>query len=289
MSRITDAIIGKGTAYATKDTPVPDLKYGGMNGHFARIGRVGADGKTYDEWISNQAYVQRNIIPVVIRAPKFFNYMPEPEKWIEAYKALMELHPLTITGLTSGLTVDVDTHAVGGAGEEQEEVTNVKRAKSVVSTTFKEKANKAITKYLDAYIRYGIMDPDTKKPLVADLIDSIDAIGGMYTADFYTGTVLYVEPDVTQKYVVDSWLCTNLFPKSNGERTGKRDIHNAGEAPELTIEWGGITMNNNVVSDLAEKILKDLTVLTTIPDNDMVAPADSISSDVAGSAVGFQE
>ena len=289
MARITDAIIGKGTAYAGKDVPAPDLKYGGMNGHFARIGRVGADGKTYDEWISNQANVQRNIIPVVIRAPKFFNYMPEPEKWIESYKALMELHASAITGLTSGLTVDVDTHAVGGAGEEQEEVTNVKRAKSVVSTTFKEKANKAITKYLDTYIRYGIMDPDTKKPLVADLIDSIDKIGGMYTADFYTGTVLYIEPDVTQKYVVDSWLCTNLFPKSNGERTGKRDIHNAGEVPELTIEWGGITMNNNVVSDLAEKILKDLTVLTTIPDNDMVAPASEISPDVAGSAVGFQE
>ena len=288
MARITDAILNKGVAYATT-APVADLRYGGQNAHFARIGRVGADGKSYEEWISNQAYVQRNIIPVVIRAPRFFNFMPEPEKWIEAYKALMELHPLTITGLMSGLTVDVDVHAVGGAGEEQEEATNVKRAKTIISTTYKEKANKSIMKYLDAYIRYGIMDPDTKKPLVSELIDSIDDIGGMYTADFYTGTVLYIEPDITQKYVVDSWLSTNLFPKTNGERTGKRDIHNAGEAPELTIEWGGITMNNNVVTELAEKILKDLTVLRTIPDNDMVAPASEISPAVSGVDVGFNE
>ena len=288
MARITDAILNKGVAYATT-APVADLKYGGQNAHFARIGRVGADGKSYDEWISNQAYIQRNIIPVVIRSPKFFNFMPEPEKWVDAYKALMELHPLTITGLTSGLTVDVDTHAIGGAGEEQEEVTNVKRTKSIVSTTYKEKANKSIMKYLDIYIRYGMMDPDTKKPLVSELIENIEDVGGMYTADFYTGTVLYIEPDITQKYVVDSWLSTNLFPKSNGERTGKRDLHNPGEAPELTIEWGGITMNNNVVTELAERILKDLTVLKTIPDNDMVTPASEISPTVSASDVGFNE
>lgn len=288
MARITDAVLNKEEVYAGS-APALNLRYGGQNGNFARIGMVGPDGKNYDEWISNQSYVQRNIIPIVIRAPKFFNYMPNPQKWIDAYKALIELHPMSITGLTSGLTVSVDEHAIGGAGEMQEEVTDVKRARSNVSMTYKEKAGKAITKFLDYLIRYGMMDPDTKKPLVANFIKNIDDIGGMYTADFYSGTVLFIEPDVTQKVVVDAWLTTNMFPKANGERTGKRDIHSAGDSPELTIEWGGITMNNEVVTTMAEGILQNLTVINKLPDTDMQTSASEIDADVAATQPGYNE
>jgi len=289
MATIADAILNKEEVYAGH-SPALNLRYGGQNGYFAKIGRVGPDGKNVEEWISNQAYVQRNIIPVVLRAPKFLNYMPEPQKWIDTYKALIELHPLTITGLTSGLTVETDEHAIGGAGEMQEEITDVKRARSTVSTTYKEKAGKAIIKFLDYLIRYGMMDPDTKKPLVANFMENIEDIGGMYTADFYTGTVLFIEPDVTQKIVVDAWLTTNFFPKSNGERTGKRDIHSAGEAPELSIEWAGITMNNEAVMNMADTILQNLTVINTLPDVGMVTPQSEIDPNVAASEnVGYNE
>jgi len=126
MARIAETILNKEDIYAGH-SPALDLRYGGQNGYFAKIGNVGADGKNYEEWISNQAYIQRNIIPIVLRTPKFFNYMPDPAKWVETYKALIELHPLTITGLTSGLTVETDEHAIGGAGEMQEEITKVLR------------------------------------------------------------------------------------------------------------------------------------------------------------------
>lgn len=288
MARIKDAVLQENEVYAGH-SPASNLRYGGQNGYFAKIGTIGQDGKNYDEWISNHAYVQRNIIPIVIRAPKFFDFMPEPKKWIDTYKALIELHPLTITGLTSGLTVTTDEHAIGGGGEMQEEITNVMRAKSSINMTYKEKAGKAIIKFLDYCIRYGMMDPDTKKPLVANFMSNISEVGGMYTPDFYTGTVLFIEPDVTHKVVVDAWLCTNLFPKSNGERTGKRDVHSAGNAPELSIDWGGITMNNEAVLLMADKILANLTVLDTIPDTDMVLPNSEIATDVESSQVGFNE
>ena len=288
MARITESVLQKGSVYAGH-SPALNLRYGGQDGYFSKIGRVGPDGKTYEEWISNQAYVQRNIIPIVIRAPKFFDFMPEPKKWVDTYKALIELHPLAITGLQSGLTVEVDEHNIGGAGETQEEVTNVTRAKSAVNTTYKEKAGKAITKFLDLVIRYGMLDPDTKKPLVADLIGSIDKVGGMYTPEYYTGTVLFIEPDVTQKVVVDAWLVTNMFPKSNGERTGKRDIHSAGEAPEISIDWGGITMNNEAVHIMADTVLSGLTVLSTSPDVDRVVGNSSITANVSASTAGYNE
>jgi len=288
MARIKDSILQKKSAYAGT-SPVSDLRYGGQNGYMAKIGRVGKDGKNAEEWISNQAYVQRNIIPVVIRAPKFFNYMPEPKKWIETYKALIELHALTITGLNSGLTVETDEHAVGGAGEKQEEVTNVLRTRSTINTTYKEKVGKSIIKFLDYCIRYGMMDPDTKKPLVANIMKNLDNDGGIYTADFYTGTILFIEPDVTHTVVNDAWLCTNVFPKSNGERTGKRDINSAGETIDISIDWSSITMSNEVVMDMADKVLKNLTVLNTLPDTDMALPSSEIDANVASSEVGYNE
>jgi len=288
MARITDAILAKDTVYAAH-SPALDLVAGGQNGYMARIGLLGPDGKSYDEWISNHAYVKKNIIPVVIQYPKFFDLMPDKDKWIATYKALLELHPLTIEGLSSGLTVEYDEHAIGGAGEMQEELTNVTRARSTVSMTFKEKANKSIQRFLDYLIRYGMMDPDVKKPLVTKFMDNIDAVGGMYTPDYYTGTVLYIEPDTTHKVVVDAWLCSNMAPKSNGDRTGKRDIKSAGEAPELSIEWTSITMNNEAVLLLADRVLASLTIINKIPDTDLVLPVQDVDQSVLAAKTGFNQ
>ncbi|MGE3593014.1 MAG: hypothetical protein AB7G52_11070 [Arcobacter sp.] len=288
MSRITDSVLAKDTVYAGHG-PALNLTYGGQNGFMPRIGLTGPDGKSYEEWISNHAYIKKNIIPVVIRYPKFMDFMPDKEKWIATYKALIELHPLTIDGLTSGLTVEFDEHPIGGAGEMQEELTDVKRARSTVTMTFKEKAGKAIQKFLDYVIRYGMMDPDTKKPLVTRYMENIEAVGGMYTPDYYTGTVLFIEPDTTHKVVVDAWLCSNMAPKSNGDRTGKRDIRSAGEAPELSIEWTSITMNNEAVLNMADKVLKDLTIINKVPDLDLVLPSTEVDATVKAGATGFNQ
>lgn len=286
MSRILDAVLDSGKAYAGT-SPALDLVYGGQNGIMANIGVVGADGKNYDAWISNAAYVKRNVIAIVLRYPKFFDLMPDKDKWIESYKNLIELHPLTIDGLSSGLTVDTDEHPVGAGGEFQEEATDVKRARSNISFTFKEKAGKSITKFLDYYIRYGIMDPDTKRALVAQYITDITTINGMYTPDYYTGTVLFIEPDITQKVVVDAWLSTNMFPKGNGDRTGKRDLRSAGEVPELNIEFTSITMNNAAVMTVASKILASLSVLSKLPDTGIVAPSVEVDSTLSSAKGGF--
>jgi hypothetical protein len=283
---VADAILQKGSVYAGHG-PAANLIYGGQNGPMAKIGMKGPDGKNYDEWISNQAYVRRNIIPIVLRYPKFFDFMPDKDKWIATYKALIELHALTIDGLSSGLSVETDEHPVGGAGEMQEEITNVTRARSTLTFTYKEKSGKAIQKFLDYLIRYGYMDPDAKRPLVSQYITKVADISNMYTADYYTGTVIFIEPDITQKLVVDAWLCTNMFFKGNGDRTGKRDVHSAGEVPEYSIESSCITMNNEAVFTLADSILSSLTVLTTLPDTGIVVPSSGVDSALAATKTGF--
>jgi len=283
MSRLKDSILQKGKAYAG-NAPVLDLAYGGQNGHAAAIGRIGQDGKNYDEWISNQAYVKQNVIPMVLSYPRAFDLMPDKQMWIDTYNALMTLHPLTIDGLTSGLTVEFDEHAVGGAGEMQEEITKVTRARTSLTKTYKEKSGKSIQKFIDMVIRYLYSDPDVEKPLITNITG--DTFGGMYTPDYYTGTHLYIEPDVTQRIVVDAWLCTNVMFKGNGDRTGKRDVHSARETSDLSIEFTSITMNNESVLQLANTMLANLNVLKANPELDMVVPQADIAAALASGATG---
>jgi len=274
MSKLKDAILASSKAYAGH-SPVLNLAFGGQNGHMNAIGRAGADGKgNYSEWISNQAYVKQNIIPVVMEYPKAFDLMADSQMWIDTYNALMTLHPLTISGLSSGLSVEFAEHAVGGAGEMQEEISKVSRARSTLNKTYNDKAGKSIQKFIDMVIRYMYSDPDMEKPLlfsgaagIANPVDVKKLGAGMYTPDYYTGTNLYIEPDASQQQVVDAWLVTNIMFKSNGERTGKRDVHSAREMNELSIDFTGITMNNESVLRLADSVLKGLNVLNASPDN----------------------
>lgn len=288
MSRIKESVLGQDTAYAGQ-TATNDLSFGGQGGIAPNIGGVAPDGTVGDEWISNQAYVKRNIIAVVLKYPKFFDVLTDSkDKLIASYKALIELHPLSIDGLTSGLSVEFDEHAVGGAGEMQEEIVNVTRARSTPSFVFKEKAGKSIQKFVDFIIRYGYMDPDTKQPLVtASLSD--EQKSSVYSPDFYTGSVLFIEPDVLQLNAVDAWLCVNMAFKGNGERTGKRDLRVAGEAPEITLESTAITLNNDVVIKLADTILKGMSTIGFNPSVDTTLPIAEVDTNLVSAVTGFND
>lgn len=281
-----DSILKPNELYAGNSATY-DLTYGGQMGFMPRIGMIGPDGRSYGEWISNQAYIRRNIIPVLIQAPRFFELMPGTEGLIRTFKSLIEEQALSIDGLTSTLTVDTDSHPVGGAGEEQEEPTNVTRAKSSLSFTFKEHGNRSVQKFLEFLITYGIMDPDTKRPNVASYFQNLEDINNMYTPDFYSATILFLEPDITFKKVTDAWLCTNCFPKSGGDHVGKRDIKTAGEIPEYNIEFSCLTMHNEAVIRFADVILQGITKVNKIPDLDMILPVSDIEPNVKAQDSGF--
>ena len=274
-----DSILQANNVYAGSSATF-DLKYGGQQGFMPNIGMMGPDGKLYGEWISNHAYVKRNIIPVLLQAPRFFDFMPDGNRFISAWKALLEKHPLTIDGLSSGLKVDSDEHPIGGAGEMQEEVTNVTRERSTPSFTFQEKAGRAIQKLLGIIIRYGMMDPDTKKPLVANYFKSNNDYRSLYTPDFYTSTMLFIEPDITHRHAQNAWLCSNMFPKSDGDNTGKMDKKAGGELLSLSIEFSAITQNTDTVHRFADAVLRSMTILNKLPDIHMTLPMNDIDSKV---------
>ena len=198
-------------------------------------------------------------------------------------KALVELHAKTIEGLQSTLTVEYSETPVGGAGEMQEDVTNVTRARSNPSFTWTEKYGKPINAFLDGWILNLIMDPQTKFPAVVTRgskkpTDLLPDYNGM--------TVMFVEPDPTHTKVVQAWLCTNMRPKTGGDVTGRRDLTAAGETVDYQVEFTAVTQVGAGVNKFAQRLLDEMT-LTGANPNLRPAFVDQITADVKAGDAGY--
>ena len=166
---------------------------------------------------------------------------------------------------------------VGGCGEKQHEVVNVTRETSTPKVTFIEKYGRPIQTLLDYWLRYGLMDPETKFALLGTMGSS--DVKDML-ADWYSATCLFIVPDPLHKTVDKAWLTTNMFPTSTGQITGKRDLKSGQELLTLDIEFPGISQYGLGVNAFAQTILDKIN--TTNADPFMrPAFATGISADVA--------
>jgi hypothetical protein len=274
MSRLTDALM-TGAYVRNIDRPVLDLKYGGQQGWAPNL----------TELVSNQAYVTRPLICILLEVPKMFTIMPDSQKWIGSIKALFELHARSIDGFNAALKVDFDQHPVGGAGEEQEEVTNVTREKSSPKFTFIEKYGRPIQTLLEYWIMYGMMSPEAKYAMIGTMT------GGKVTdllSDWFTATCLFVEPDPLHKNVSKAWITTNMMPKGTGDITAKRDLTSAQEMLTLDVEFTGVSQYGIGVNLFAQNILKTINITHADP---FMRPAfiDKISPDVAAIDGGYKK
>lgn len=265
MSRLSDAILS-GAYKRETDKPMLDLKYGGQQGWAPNL----------TEWVSNQAYVSRPVICLMIEAPRMFTVMPDSAKWIASLKALFELHARSIEGLNAGLTVDTDEHAVGGGNEQQQEFVNVTRERSQPRFSFVEKYGRPIQTLLDYWIRYGMMDPETKFALLGTRGDSNvkDLL-----ADWYTATCLFIEADPLHQTVDKAWLTTNMFPMGTGDITAKRDLTSSQEILNLDIEFAGISQVGLGVNKFAQELLDKINIRNSDPFMKS-AFANRVSADV---------
>lgn len=274
MSRVTDAILGQKAFGRGSNQPMLDAAFGGQMGYAPVL----------TEWVSNSAYVRKNVICVLLEAPRFFQYMPDPQKWIDTLKSLVELHARSIEGLNAGLTLEWDSHPVGGAGELQDEVIDSKRTRTEPVFTFVEKYGMPIQTFLYNWITYGIMDPDTKFAL-ANTLEG--ARPDDMLPDQYTASMLFMEPDPSHKRVVKSWVVTNMAPKGTGEIVGKRDLTTAGEISNLTVDFTGIAQFNLGTNVFAQTILDKINMTNANP---YLRPSliEKIAPDVEASVKGYR-
>ena len=256
------------------------LEKGGQFGFLPMIGGIDNE-KNISEYMYNQSYLRKDLIAIVLDTPKVFDYLPNPDNWRKAIKAFFEVHAKTIDGIDSSLTVDTNEKETGLSGGKFKEPTNVTRADTNVSIGITEKYGIPFEILLDVWIRYGIMDPDTKSPLATTLPGMEDV--NIYSPEFWTCTVLFIEPDVLLRKATHGWFVGNLFPTSNPDIVGKKDKTAGRELKDMTVEMGGLAIpsTNKRVMDLANTVLDSLKLYTRTPD-DILLPATEVAANLKG-------
>ncbi len=273
VKRVAEAIIEQNGYGRGHTSPMLDLAYGAQMGFSPDL----------REWVSNAAYVRRHIFCLLIEAPRFFQLMPEPQKWVQALRMLFEMHPLTIEGLNAGLTVDTDETPVGGGGEMQQEVTNVTRARTQPSFSWNDKYGAPINVFLRNWIEFGLMNPQSKVANVGTLTGERPQD---MLPDWYSATAIFIEPDPTHRKVVRSWLCTNMFPLSDGEVIGSRDLRSAMNLSTLNVEFSAIAQYGLGVDIFAQQLM-DRLVLDNANPHLRPSAAQEIGADVEAIQSGY--
>lgn len=253
-----------------------DLRYGGQQGYAV----------DYSQIASSTDYVQQNLIPILLEAPRLFRSIPgEQDYWIGTLRSLIELHAISIEGLTGTYEISVeDSSPVGGAGEMMPAVTDVKRAKSSPRFRWPEKAGMPVARFLRGWVDTFIMDPETKVARLATLgvetpeLQLIDDIGA---------TVLFIEPDVYHKKVVKAFLSTGMHPSGSLEWEGRKDKTSAKELKTYDVEFTAITAQGVGIDALAQTLLNNMNLLNADPQTRQ-AFLSEINADVSKLSEGYQ-
>lgn len=268
MTRLADALLtGEAFSYG-RNARVLDPRFGGQNGVAPNLA----------EWVSTTNYTRRNINVMLMEAPRGFLMMPDAAFYVNALKALIELHMRTWDGFNSTITVATAETQIGGAGEMLETPTNVTRERSQITSQVTDLYGRPFQNLLQDWIYYLIGDPDTKTPMIS-------AIAGVrpedMLADMYGATILAYEPDPTNTKVSKAWLVTNFFPKTSGDILGKRDLTAGFETLDLSIQWSSICQTSRGVEMFAQAVHDNLNLTNANP---MMRKAfiDQVSSEVAG-------
>lgn len=258
MQRLPGTLI-ENQAYGNySTTPVLDLSYGGQQGWAT----------AFPEWINNAALVPTNVIPILLEAPAVFQLLPNPDRWVAGLRSLVERMALRIEGLNGTLTFETADHPVGGAGEIQHEIVDAKQARSEPQFVWMEKPGRSVNRFLRTWMEMGGMHPETKFAGMSTLQNQVTPDGrklGDRLPDWYSMTMLFIEPCPLHKTVVQSWVITNMFPTTAGDTTGKRDKNSAASLVELSIPFTGLGQYNIGNNVFAQQYLNRLNITNALP------------------------
>lgn len=247
------------------NTPMANLGVGGWDGLSPQLGVIGADGIAHTLLVANQPYVKRPSIFVMLTYPLAFDYFSNKDELINAYKNLLERRASTFEGLNNAITLDLAESTIAGTNEVYKVVTDSKKEASNIVFGFNEKDGKPIYRWHEFFINNLIMHCTTKIPEVT-LMSSYSNTR-TYGADMYSISGLVIEPDISNRYVVDAYLGENIFPSGTGESTSNKNRAEAGATVDVTIEYGGYWVSTPAVRRFAQEILNTLVSTTQRYDN----------------------
>jgi hypothetical protein len=275
MTRPQGTILQQGSAYGLgANSPMVSLSTNGQMGWSPE----------HASFTSNQAYVRKHLIPILIEAPKLFQYLPNPADWNAALRALIETQWLQVDGLNAGLTATFTENAFGGSGLKQQDLTNIVEAESRPKHTYLERYGRPIQRFIRAWMTYAGMDPYTKFPMVSNLASAANLADLL--ADQTTATVLYIEPDAMGRKVQQSWLVFNMFPESTGDVIGSADKTQDMQTTNIDLQFTGLHQYGPGVDALAQQILNTISLVGASPYMKQAA-IQEISADVRAAQNGF--
>lgn len=277
MAELRDELLQNLGYTADGKAPGIDLSKGGQFGYQAEQGA----------YVNNTGYVPRNIIPILIKAPRGFDLFPEKEKavWIGALRSLIENQSKTITGLRTGLTLEWSERQFSKAGHMQQDPLDVKEVMSAPVHAWDERYGKVISRFWNSLVRLLIQDPQTNQPGIMNIVEQAPTD---HLADFYTFTVLYIEPDPLRNKVLDAWLVTNMAPSTITELESTMDVAGGKEVPEISVEFTGIPYMNDGVTAVAQEILDQINYVNAGPQQ-RPAFIDKIGADIKAAQSGYVE
>jgi hypothetical protein len=247
MTRLSDTILQKGQGLGGNS--VAPMLNPTMGGHF------GYDSE-YTEVINSAAYIRKNIVLVMIKAPTGVDFLDNPELWRASMRAFFELHPKVIEGFARGLEVEFAETPVGAAGEMQEHATDVKRARTQLAITIDEKDGMPFAALLEGWIMELIMNPNTK---VADVMTRANRPTDLLP-DVQGCTLLAYEPNAQHTAPLKAWLGTHIMPRNSGENVGRREMTAASELTTYNIPFTGVWQSTNGVLKFAERLMAAMNI-----------------------------
>ena len=277
--RLNNAVLSPKAHVQHSQVPSVDIRIGGQNGAMT----------DFRGFVSNAAYVRKPVICILLEAPRGFRDLGDEEIWIGTLKSLVELHPRSIEGLNRTLTADFASTPVGGAGEEQEDWSDSKRARSTPTFSWVDKYGLVINQFFEAWITGLLGDPITKYPTVISNPNGRRPTDLL--PDYRSATMIFIEPDPTHTNVQRAWLCCNMMPKTAGDAIGSRDLTQGGQLAEYSIEFTAMTQSGAGVNELAKTILEMLDLNGMNPNLQQAFSKEwfnDVSADVKAQNVGYQ-
>ena len=244
---MTERLMGAEHSLTKGRSRAIDLKIGAQQG----LKRDNAN------WPSNTIYTKQKLIPVMLRAPGAFRWLPDGEDRVKILRALMETHSKSITGLNSSLTVDVGETPVN-QNEFMQTVTKVTRERSAPVHVFSEVYGKAITTFFKDWIQELLQDPESGHPGIAGRAEYIAAGSPPLLADMISMSMLYYEPNPERSAIQgEAYMTVNMFPLGITDEA-QRVIGEANELLDVEISFSALTSVGEAVKIFAANHLAAL-------------------------------
>ena len=197
--------------------------YGGENGYSPDV----------SEWVTNQSYTQRNLIPILVAG--FGPRVPEYEIQTRVLRSIVELQAIKIAGFQRSLDYDAHRNVImpGHPGTPK--------------CTYVEKYGRPIDNFHRTWMSDWLAN--------ADDLSREDA----------KVSVLFFEPNSTLDDIVEAYLCENMYPRHLSGLAPRRDITMSHPTAEVYVEYHADTRQDESTNLLAKEILKTISIQSSNP------------------------